>query len=199
MRHYRPTRIVAPHFYSVFPSLQGTNWRVKSPCDDDYQCIAWSAIHTDRKMWPHADYYWFPGARLHPGQDREAPVDLFVEGFSLIGYKPIGREKRRWIPGFQKLAIYATDVGVTHMARQRFLGRGWLSKAGDCEDIIHCRLEDIEGGVSTYAAVAGSYGKVVAILRRSWWSAFKYGCLKRAYQSAREMRAYRRTHKWDTP
>ncbi|MGD0733383.1 MAG: hypothetical protein ABR956_19120 [Terracidiphilus sp.] len=150
-------------------------------------------------MWPHADFIWFPGAPIYPGDAPEVTSDLFVEGFSRIGYKPIGKNRRRWVPGFQKVAIYATEVGVTHMARQRFLGRGWLSKAGDCEDIIHRRLDDIEGDVSAVAASAGSYGEVVEILRRSWWSALKYGCAARAYQIAREMRAYRRAHKWDKP
>jgi hypothetical protein len=150
-------------------------------------------------MWPHADYAWFPGAPIYPGDALEVTSDLFVEGFSRIGYKPIGKHRHRWVPGFQKLAIYATEVGVTHMARQRILGRGWLSKAGDFEDIIHRRLEDIEGDVSAIAASAGSYGKVVEILRRGWWSAFKYGCVARAYRITREMRDYRRTHKWDAP
>lgn len=150
-------------------------------------------------MWPHVDYAWFQGAPLCPGFDYEATVDLFVAGFSRIGYKPIGKDRRRWIPGFQKLAIYATEVGVTHMARQHVLGRGWLTKAGPQEDIIHRRLEDIEGDISLLAASAGSYGKVVEILRRSWWSAFKYGCAARAFKILREMREYRRTHKWDAP
>jgi hypothetical protein len=151
-------------------------------------------------MWPHANYTWFPGAPIFPGIDPEAATsDYFVEGFSRIGYKPIGKDRRRWVPGFQKVAIYATEVGVSHMARQRLFGRGWLSKAGDCEDFIHRRLEDIEGDVSTLAAAAGSYGIVVEILRRGWWSAFKYGCASRAFKIAGEMREYRRTHKWDAP
>ena len=198
-KRYRPTNNVAPIFYRCFPGLQGTDWRIRSPYDDDYQCIAWAAMHIDRHMWPHADYAWFPGAPIYPGDALEVTSDLFVEGFSRIGYKPIGKHRHRWVPGFQKLAIYATEVGVTHMARQRILGRGWLSKAGDFEDIIHRRLEDIEGDVSAIAASAGSYGKVVEILRRGWWSAFKYGCVARAYRITREMRDYRRTHKWDAP
>jgi hypothetical protein len=150
-------------------------------------------------MWPHADYIWFPGAPTYPGDALEVTSKLFVEGFSRIGYKPIGKDKRRWVPGFQKLAIYATEVGVSLMARQDLFGRGWLSKAGVHEDIIHRRLDDIEGDVSAIAAIAGSYGEVVEILRRSWWSAFKYGCIARAYKTTLKMRTYRRTHKWDRP
>jgi hypothetical protein len=32
--------------------------------------------------------------------------------------------------GYQKIAIYADALAATHMARQRFLGGGWLSKVG---------------------------------------------------------------------
>lgn len=199
MKEYRPIRSIAPEFYRWFPNLQGTDWCVRSPADDDYQCIAWAAIYTDRHMWPHADYTWFSGAPLYPGDATEANAGLFAQGFARIGYKPIGKNNRRWVPGFQKLAIYATDVGVSHMARQRLLGRGWLSKVGTAEDIIHRRLEDIEGGVSIIAAATGSYGRVVEILRRSWWSALRHGCISRALVIMREMREYRRTHKWDKP
>jgi len=195
-QQYRPTRVVASLFYFWFHSLQGTKWRIRSPFNDDYQCIAWAAWYTDRLMWPHADYWWFPGAPLFPGPGTEATLDYFVEGFSRIGYKPIGKDRRRWVPGFQKLAVYANEVGVTHMARQHFLGWGWLSKAGPHEDIAHKKLDDIEGDI---AVTANSYGKVVEILRRSWWSALRHGCLARAVQITREMREYRRTHKWDAP
>ncbi len=82
------------------------------------------------------------------------------------------------------------------MARQRLFGWGWLSKLGDWEDIYHSKLEDIEGDVS---ALAGQYGIVVQVLRRTWWDALKHGCVSRGMQINRKMREYRKTHKWDKP
>jgi hypothetical protein len=145
-------------------------------------------------MWPHSDYRWFPGAPLFGGIDVEATPEYFIAGFSKIGYKSC--KSKRFHPGFQKVAIYANDIGVTHMARQRFFWRGWLSKLGDWEDIYHAKLEDVEGDMS---ATAHQYGKVVCILKRSWWAAIKHGCVSRSIRITRELREYRRAHKWETP
>jgi len=82
------------------------------------------------------------------------------------------------------------------MARQRLFGLGWLSKLGDCEDIYHRKLEDVEGDTSV---TAQQYGKVVLVLKRSWWSAIKHKCASRAYHVIKDLREYRRTHKWQAP
>jgi hypothetical protein len=192
-RRFRPTHLATPFLYRDFPNLRYARWRIRSPFDDEYQCIAWAAWYVDRRMWPHEDYSWFPGAPLFQGIDKEATPEYFVAGFATIGYMPC--MSRSFQLGFQKVAIYANDVGVTHMARQRALG-GWSSKLGDWEDIYHAKLEDIEGDIS---AMANQYGRVVQVLRRSWWSAIKYGCASRAFCIAQELRKYRRTHKWANP
>jgi hypothetical protein len=36
----------------VFPGLQGTAYRVTSPADRGYNCIAWAAGVTDDWWWP---------------------------------------------------------------------------------------------------------------------------------------------------
>ena len=36
----------------ALPGLAGTNYRVTSPADDGYNCIAWAATETDRWWWP---------------------------------------------------------------------------------------------------------------------------------------------------
>ncbi len=193
-RRFRPTHLAIPFLYRDFPNLRNAKWRIRSPLDDDYQCIAWAAWYLDRHMWPHQDYWWFPGEEQFQGIPAEAPPEYFVTGFASIGYKPCTSRKFEF--GFQKVAIYANDVGVTHMARQRLFGFGWLSKLGDWEDIYHAELEDIEGDMS---AIANQYGKVTLVLKRSWKSAIKYRCIPRAIQVTRELWKYRRTHKWETP
>jgi hypothetical protein len=63
------------------------------------------------------------------------------------------------------------EEGVpSHMARQQLFGRGWLSKIGDWEDIIHPELRNIEG--KTGPIIRG-YGTVHTILKRSWATAAK--------------------------
>jgi hypothetical protein len=193
-RRFRPTHTAIPFFYRDFPNLKKAKWKIRSPFDDDYQCIAWAAWYADRQMWPHEDYWWFPDAPLFQGFAKEATPDYFIKGFARIGYKPC--KSRRFLPGFQKVAIYANDTGVTHMARQRFFGFGWVSKLGDWEDIYHSRLEDIEGDM---AATAQQYGKVVQVLKRSWWSVIRKKCAARAFRVTKELREYRRSHKWQAP
>src|SRR5947199_138701 len=82
---FRPTHVAAPLLCKGCPNLDKATWRIRSPFDDGYQCIAWAAFHTDRHMWPHQNYWWFPGMPLFP-IDTETPVSCFVEGFSSIGY-----------------------------------------------------------------------------------------------------------------
>jgi len=96
--------------------------------------------------------------------------------------------------GFQKVAIYANDLGVTHMARQHFWGRGWLSKLGEEEDILHLKLADIQGDPSPNA---GQYGEVAQILKRSWWTAIVRLCLFRSSWAAFKFWVYRRVIPWD--
>lgn len=169
----------------AFPRLRKKrNWRLCSPRSDTYQCIAWAACRTDNKWWPvrHAQFHWPPGLpRITPLPDPwapwpPAPVSYFVQGFATLGYKPCSRrEFEFW---YQKVAIYANNYGVTHMARQRFFGRGWISKPGELEDIIHKDLRDIEGDMAT---AASTYGEVNQILKRSWWCAVRNGCFFRCF------------------
>lgn len=154
-----------------FPRLAGRRWHPRSPFDDTYQCIAWAAGDTSRKWWPTYDppiSYWPESAPL------EDTVDAFVTAFEALGYRRT--KKRAYEFGRQKVAIYAKSTGaVTHMARQHFLGRGWLSKPGDLEDILHPDLESIEGDDSP---ATNEYGTVAQVLERSWWAAAEFGLLR---------------------
>jgi hypothetical protein len=104
----------------------------------------------------------------------EETVDAFVQAFETLGYKQT--RVRAFEFGLQKVAIFAKENGmVTHMARQHLFGRGWLSKLGDLEDILHPDLESIEGDSSPAAL---GYGTVAQILERNWWAASKFGLFR---------------------
>ena len=173
-RLYRSDEEARVAFIAEFPKLDSAKWSIKSPWDDDYQCIAWAECYIDRKSWPGSGYIW-PERLPRADPPEAAPKDHFIQRFALLGYKPCGLDDSFEV-GYQKVAIYANDQGVTHMARQHLLGRGWLSKPGVMEDILHANLEDIEGDTSK---LAGQYGEVTLVLKRTWLSALVRLCLFR--------------------
>ena len=165
-----------------FPNLRYSGWRKKSPFNKDYNCFAWAACD-DQKLWAPLlpPYYWPSGVPL------ELTVECFVETFRCMGYMPCDDASFQF--GFQKVAIYADEeMTPTHMARQHFFGRGWLSKLGNLEDILHPELRDIEGDT---AATSTDYGVVVQILKRNWWTAANHG-LFRGWWAAFKFWLYRR-------
>jgi hypothetical protein len=157
---------------ALFPKLRGTQWSPKSYFDTSYQCIAWAACRTTFTWWPPRgtllDEYLLLGCfwpEAAPDDDR---VGGFIETFALQGY--FRCESFDYEFGFQKVALFASANNiVTHMARQELLGRGWLSKLGVLEDILHRDVRAVENG---------TYGLVVAVLKRTWWSALRHGMLE---------------------
>lgn len=187
---YRNANLVRVDLQQKFSNLTKAEWSPRSPFDDSYQCLAWAACWTDRKWWPidSPDYYWPSGLPL-ADPPQAAPVDFFIQAFASLGYEPCG-DMAGFEFGYQKVAVYANDLGVTHMARQHFLGRGWLSKLGDYEDILHRNLSDVEGEMSP---LANEYGEVVLILKRGWWTAARFG-LFRGWWAAFKFWLYRLAH-----
>ena len=59
--------------------------------------------------------------------------------------------------GYEKVALYGSEQGYTHAARQLADGK-WTSKLGHLEDITHHSLQALEGA---------EYGSVVHFLKRS--------------------------------
>lgn len=190
-RLYRNIDEIRAVFLLKFPRIPFNTLAIKSPADDGYQCIAWAEGFTDRQSWPAKDYAWPKGLPLADPAEA-ATIDHFLPRFSLLGYKPCGLNDSFEL-GYQKVALYANDQGVTHMARQHFLGMGWLSKLGDMEDILHRNLADIEGEMSV---AASQYGRVVMVLKRSWWNAIVKLCLFRSAWSAFKLWMYRLDKDW---
>lgn len=187
---FRSSSEIQTDFEATFPSLQNTRWLIKSPWNDIYQCIAWAACRTDIRWWPvdgNVQFYWPPGV------DFNDDVDYFIQAFATIGYTPC--TSRDFEFGYQKVAIYAfSDRRVKHMARQHFFGRGWLSKCGSLEDILHSDLQCLEGDPAPLLAPWRSYGRVEQILKRSWWSAIVNLCIFRCLTHAFKFWLYRLRH-----
>jgi hypothetical protein len=190
-RRYRNTDEVRASFLFEFPGIPFNTLLIKSPWDDDYQCIAWSEGYTDRLSWPSEGYAWPKGLPLADPPET-ATVDHFLQRFSYLGYKPCGLDDSFQF-GYQKVAIYANEQGVTHMARQHLLGVGWLSKPGKMEDILHRNLADLEGDTSV---AANQYVKVVLVLKRTWWSAVVKLSLFRCIWNAFKFWLYRLGKDW---
>jgi hypothetical protein len=176
----------------TFPKLKKSTWRIKSPLNDNYQCIAWAAVRTDVKWWPvdgNPSVFWPDQAPL------DESIEAFTKAFQTIGYATFISEKFEF--GFQTVAMFATNDGlVRHMARQHFFGIGWLSKCGNLEDILHFDLRAVEGDPSAFLAAMGfgTYGQVCRIMRRPWAAAVREGGLLRMVIAAASHFSFRLRH-----
>jgi len=68
------------------------------------------------------------------------------------------------------------------------VGKGWLSKPGMYEDIVHETLESI---ASDEPYKDTDYGEVFQILKRSWWKGLVNLCLFRCCWYALRFEIYR--------
>jgi len=140
------------HLLRLFPRLQAGNFRVTSPPDREYNCIAWAAGDTHIWWWPTGDprkTHWPTAA------PRLLTLAAFRDAFASLGYSVCESEELE--PNFEKVALF-TDLpnGIpTHAARQLPNGR-WTSKLGYSEDIEH-ELRDVEGTI---------YGTAVLFMKR---------------------------------
>ena len=139
------------HIQALFPKLQRAPFRVTSPPDPAYNCIAWAAGDTNDWWWPlenPEDAYWPEGVL------RTRTLESFRDVFATLGYTVCAGERSE--VDADKIALFADGLGIpTHAARQLPNGR-WTSKLGSGEDIEH-ELHDLEGDL---------YGKVVLVMRR---------------------------------
>lgn len=136
---------------ALFPRLHGADFRITSPPDDVYNCIAWCAGDVAHWWWPvgeHPHLFW-PDA-----SPEEETVDAFLVAFGTLGYSACSSEVLE--RGVEKIALFAKSGSIpTHGARQ--LPNGfWTSKLGMAEDVEHS-LHDVEGDL---------YGVVVSVLSR---------------------------------
>jgi hypothetical protein len=142
---------MSEYLRSVFPGLRTTPFRVTSPADDKYNCIAWAANDTSNWWWVRGDT---PPTVWPPTAARELTLDAFTAAFHTLGYVSAADESLE--PRMEKVALFADPVRIpTHAARQLASGQ-WTSKLGQAEDIEH-ELRALEGEI---------YGVVALILKR---------------------------------
>jgi hypothetical protein len=133
---------------TAFPGLKSVGFRVTSPLEIDYNCVAWAADDTTRCWWPDARHYW------PPGLPKEDTLDAMERGFELLGYTRCA--EANFEPGFEKVAFFAdADGRPKHAARQLPNGM-WTSKLGGWEDIEH-ELHGLSGV---------HYGRVARLMKR---------------------------------
>ena len=126
-----------------FPELTGAGYKIKSPEDINYNCLAF-ALGDHRNWWEppgNTGSYWPDGFP----DDITAPtvVTIFkVHGFTVESDGTIE-------PATDSIAIYADGDQWTHFSR--FTGGPWMSKlveqAGEGHDIEHSSPQALEGRV----------------------------------------------------
>ncbi len=133
----------------AFPNLADDGYRITSPVDPAYNCVAWATEESDRWWGPDVtgEHYWPPSVT------REETLDAFVAAFATLGY--LSSDSARLEPDFVKVAVFAKSGLPTHVARQLPSGR-WTSKLGHSEDIEHV-LHGLTGLV---------FGQVAVVLKR---------------------------------
>jgi hypothetical protein len=142
---------------ALFPELNPSNYKITSPKDGNYNCIAWAA-GDDTHWWEPIDFV--PGMPMGgfywpTGLPREHTLGSYILAFKRQGYREC--ESADYETGVEKVALYAKNGAPTHAARQLPNGT-WTSKLGELQDIEHANLQCIEGD---------GYGAVDAILCRT--------------------------------
>lgn len=138
-------------FEELFPGLYTSEYKITSPFDTSYNCIAWAANDTT-VCWdpdPFGQYYWPTSV------ERQYTIEAFCNAYKLLGYEQC--DANDFNPDEEKIALFADESGIpTHAARQLPSGR-WTSKIGRMEDIEH----------DLHALQGEEYGYVKVILQRT--------------------------------
>ena len=134
----------------AFPDLVTSGYKISSPRDYHYNCIAWAAKNDAKWWWPDPQNIGFWPAEV----PREVTLECFISAFESLGFSIC--DSQDFEEGYEKIAIFTDSRDIpTHAARQLSSGK-WTSKLG--------RLEDIEHELMGVAGVA--YGKISVLLRR---------------------------------
>lgn len=151
--------------FRAFPGLlNDRDFKITSPDNPDYNCIAWACNYSNRWMQPpisgnpilDAVVYWPPEA--DKGQD----VSCLIQAFEAHGYCSCDSWEHE--DGFQKVALYVRrgEKEWTHAARELMNGEDcgkWTSKLGAWNDIRHGNPFSIEGNL---------YGEVYCFMKRPY-------------------------------
>ncbi len=133
-----------------FPGLRSTEYRITSPSDPTYNCIAWAAGDESRWWEPDAfrQYYW------PEGTPREYTLRAYAGAYAQLGFEVCNSGDAN--PLDLKVALFARPHDEpTHAARQLSSGR-WTSKLGKDVDMEH-DLTALKGE---------QYGRVAILMKR---------------------------------
>lgn len=144
----------------AFPLLASDKFfKITSPQDPNYNCIAWAYNIKNQWMWPTPNAtekldgtcFWPDGVIKSPD------VLAFIEAFKKKGYEICDNADVE--KSYQKIALYVKPgtTECTHAARQLMANGCWTSKLGPSNDIQHGTPYTIEGT---------QYGVVYCIMKR---------------------------------
>ena len=142
-----------------FPGLvNDEHFKLTSPLNYCYNCIAWAYNYNDRWMWPPNGLPtgYLDAVKYWPNENSSDDVSEFIKAFKEgKGYELC--ETADFEKGFQKIALYVKKgtTKCTHAARQLISGY-WTSKLGPAQDIQHGSPFTIEGEL---------YGVVYCIMK----------------------------------
>ena len=134
----------------AFPNLVDSGYRISSPQNYRYNCIAWAAKNDNKWWWPDPQNigYWPAGI------PRKVSLESFILAFASFGFSVC--DDWNFEAGYEKIAIFTDLQDIpSHAARQLSSGE-WTSKLG--------RLEDIEHELSGVAGV--EYGKIATVMKK---------------------------------
>jgi hypothetical protein len=136
----------------LFPNGAGQVEDASDP-DDTYNCIAWSVNDKARWWWPFdvaSPYIYWPA-----DVPREETVEAFVKLYEWPLFTKCDRADRE--EGYDKDCALGGLRCADARCRWWQEDRGWTSKLGEEQDVVHHSLALLEGGV---------YGTVAHIMRR---------------------------------
>lgn len=144
---------------SYFPGLaKDPLFKITSPIDPNYNCIAWAYMYNNRWMQPPNGTPYLDGVTWWPdGIEEGMDIQCLVDAFSAIGYIRCNTHIHE--SGYIKIALYynPNNNEWTHAARQRKEVDIWMSKLGQSYDIHHGTPYTIEGN---------NYGSVFCIMKK---------------------------------
>lgn len=118
-----------------FPKVRRQGYKITSIETLDYNCFAWVVGITTQWWSPEIEdgYHW------PKNTPRKLEVKTFLKLYELNGgYVPCGNSE--FENGFEKIALYANDLGQpTHAAKQLESGK-WTSKLGGWKRILESRI-----------------------------------------------------------
>lgn len=135
---------------AAFPNISITGYKITSPVDPSYNCIAWAAEDENRFWWPKDEFgYYWPN-----GVERRVSMDTFVKAYQSLGFEIC--DNQGFEEGFQKIVIYTNDSGQPTHAARMIDERTWTSKLGSSHDISHT-ITGLDGG---------AYGRQTLLMKR---------------------------------